>query len=192
MTDDPGGCSRSPARAKGRDSELLLGSWGRCFGSRGACRGARCTSSMTTTTNRELLHLRRSQVGNCRTRSNARLGAVTAPPPTPGYGYGYPQPQTSSDAIVALVLAIASWVLCPFVLAIAALVFASTASRAIAGSNGWLAGEGMVTAARIIAWLNIGLTTLFLGFLIVMMIFAAVSSDVNPNPTNFDAVASLF
>jgi len=117
---------------------------------------------------------------------------VTAPPPTPGYGYGYPQPQTSSDAIVALVLAIASWVLCPFVLAIAALVFASTASRAIAGSNGWLAGEGMVTAARIIAWLNIGLTTLFLGFLIVMMIFAAVSSDVNPNPTNFDAVASLF
>lgn len=147
---------------------------------------------MTTTTNRELLHLRRSQVGNCRTRSNARLGAVTAPPPTPGYGYGYPQPQTSSDAIVALVLAIASWVLCPFVLAIAALVFASTASRAIAGSNGWLAGEGMVTAARIIAWLNIGLTTLFLGFLIVMMIFAAVSSDVNPNPTNFDAVASLF
>ncbi|HNL52322.1 MAG TPA: hypothetical protein PKL68_10240, partial [Actinomycetota bacterium] len=84
-------------------------------------------------------------------------------PPPPAYGYGQPQPQpqTSSDAIVALVLAILSWAVCPFVLAIVALIFASKASKAIAASNGWLDGAGMVTAARVIAWINIAIGILF-------------------------------
>ena len=77
-------------------------------------------------------------------------------PPPPGYGYGQPQqPQTSSDAIVALVLAILSWAVCPLLMAIVALVFAGKASKAIAASNGSLAGAGMVTASKIIAWINI-------------------------------------
>lgn len=89
------------------------------------------------------------------------------PPPPPGYTpYGQqPVPQTSSDAIAALVLAILSWAVCPIVLAIVALVFAGRATRAIAASNGWVEGSGMVLAAKIIAWINIVLSALFFGLL---------------------------
>ncbi|MEZ5186983.1 MAG: hypothetical protein R2720_14670 [Candidatus Nanopelagicales bacterium] len=114
------------------------------------------------------------------------------PPPPPAYGYGQPQPQpqTSSDAIVALILAIASWAVCPFILAIVALVFASRASRAIAGSNGWVSGSGMVTAAKIIAWINIVIGLLFFVFLIIALIAGAFSTSVDTN--NFNALISLF
>ncbi len=117
------------------------------------------------------------------------------PPPPPGYGYNYPpaqpQPQTSSDAIIALVLAILSWAFCPFVMAILALVFASKASRAIAVSNGWLEGAGMVTAARIIAWINIVIGILFIGFFIVAIIVGAFSADLPSDTSNLDALLSL-
>ena len=118
---------------------------------------------------------------------------MSQPPPPPGYGYGYgqPQPQTSSDAIIALVLAILSWAVCPFVLAIVALVFASKAGTAIAASNGWVEGSGMVTAAKVIAWLNIALVILFVGFIIVIVIIGAFSTESTTDPTNFDAVLSL-
>jgi hypothetical protein len=131
---------------------------------------------------------------------------VSQPPPPgygsgygSGYGYGQPQRQTSSDAIVALVLAILSWAVCPFVLAIVALVFASKASKAISASNGWLDGAGMVTAARIVAWLNIAFGILFFGFFIVAIIIGAFSSELPTDlptglPTDssdFDAVLTL-
>lgn len=122
---------------------------------------------------------------------------MSQPPPT-GYGYGYgyggyaqPQPQTSSDAIVALVMAIMSWAVCPFVLAIIALVYASKASRAIAVSNGWLTGAGMVTAARIIAWLNIASGVLMIGFIILAIIMGASSGPVEPYSTGVDALLRL-
>jgi hypothetical protein len=97
------------------------------------------------------------------------------PPPPPGYSsYGQrPVRQTSSDAIVALVLSILSWVVCPLVLAIVALVFAGKASRAIAASGGWLEGWGMVTAARIIAWINIILSALATALFIIVLAGAA-------------------
>ena len=100
------------------------------------------------------------------------------PPPPPGYSsYGQqPVPQTSSDAIAALVLSILSWAVCPFVLAVVALVFAGKASRAIDASGGWLEGSGMVTAARIISWINIVIGGLALVFLVVVMIVGAASS----------------
>jgi len=113
------------------------------------------------------------------------------PPPPPGYGYGVPQPrQTSSDAIVALVLAILSWAVCPLVLAVVALIFAGKASRSIAASQGMLDGSGMVTAARIIAWINIALSILFFGFFIVALIVGAFSTTV-PSETDFGALMTL-
>ncbi|MCU0278093.1 MAG: CD225/dispanin family protein [Candidatus Nanopelagicales bacterium] len=117
---------------------------------------------------------------------------MSQPPPPPGYGYGYGQPrQTSSDAIAALVLAILSWVVCPFVLAIVALVFASKASRAIAASNGWLDGAGMVTAAKIISWINIAIGLLFIVFMVFALIVGAFSSGVSEPTDNFNAVMQL-
>ena len=71
-------------------------------------------------------------------------------------------PATSSNGIVALVLAISSWVILPFVLgwvfAIIGLVFAGKGAREIAESDGRVQGQGFVTAARIVAWINIGVT----------------------------------
>ncbi len=123
-------------------------------------------------------------------------------PPPPGYGYGYGQPQrqTSSDPIVALVLANISWAVCPFVLAIVALIFASKASKAIAASNGWVEGSGMVTAARIIAWINIAFGILFIGFFIVAVIIGAFTtelptdlpSDLPSFTSDVDAFLGLF
>jgi hypothetical protein len=71
-------------------------------------------------------------------------------------------PATSSNGIVALVLAISSWVILPFALgwvfAIIGLVFAGKGAREIAESEGRVQGQGFVTAARIVAWINIGVT----------------------------------
>jgi len=71
-------------------------------------------------------------------------------------------PVTSSNGIVGLVLAISSWVILPFALgwvfAIIGLVFAGKGAREIAESGGRVQGQGFVTAARIVAWINIGVT----------------------------------
>jgi hypothetical protein len=68
-----------------------------------------------------------------------------------------PQPQESSNAIIALVLAITAWVVCPIVPAIVALVFAAKADREIRTSGGAITGSGMSTAAKVVAWINIGI-----------------------------------
>ncbi|MDO8310155.1 MAG: DUF4190 domain-containing protein [Actinomycetota bacterium] len=78
----------------------------------------------------------------------------TAYPPAPAYASG---PRTSSNAIVALVLAITSWAICPIAAAIVALVFASMATKELDASDGALEGRGLVTAAKIVSWINIGL-----------------------------------
>lgn len=59
-----------------------------------------------------------------------------------------------------MVLAIGSFVLIPLVPAIIALVLASSASKEIAASGGRFTGDGMVTAAKVISWINIGLSVL--------------------------------
>ena len=79
------------------------------------------------------------------------------PPAYPGYPPYTAQPQTSSDAIIALILAVASWLVCPIVPAIVALVFAARADREIRASGGAIAGLGLSTAAKIVAWINIGI-----------------------------------
>jgi hypothetical protein len=117
---------------------------------------------------------------------------MTTPPP-PGYG-GYPQQptrQTSSDAIVALVLSLLAWVFCPVILAVVALVFASKAKTAIDASNGWLDGAGMVTAAKIIAWINIAVTILgTIAFILFFVILGAASTTVD-TPSTGNAIMSL-
>ena len=96
-------------------------------------------------------------------------------PPQPPYGnqgYPYPYPpqppKTSGSAIAALILAIVSFVLCPVIPAIIALVLASTARREIRESGGWITGDGLVTAAKVIAWIHLAL------FVLVILIVIAV------------------
>lgn len=84
-------------------------------------------------------------------------------------------PKTSNNAIVALVLAIASWVICPLIPAIIALVFANNAKKEIAASQGRVGGDGMVTASVLVAWINIGVTAavVVMGLLVVVLIAVA-------------------
>jgi hypothetical protein len=82
------------------------------------------------------------------------------PPPLPGQvppPYWQPAPQTSGTAIAALVLAVGSFVVLPLIPAIIALVLARSASQDIRAAGGRLTGEGLLTAARWTAWINIAL-----------------------------------
>jgi len=97
--------------------------------------------------------------------AGAGPGYGTPAPAAPPYG---PVPQTSNSAIVALVLSIVSWVVCPVIPAIVALVFANKADKEIAASNGWVTGGGLVTASKIVAWINIGL---YAGLIAIGLIF---------------------
>ena len=102
-----------------------------------------------------------------------------APPPgwgaPPGYGgYGYAAPQTDGKAIGALICAIAAFVICPFVPAVVALILAGQAASSIRASGGRLTGEGMVTAARVIAWINIAFCVLGV---LLFAVFASASSN---------------
>ena len=92
-------------------------------------------------------------------------------PPPPAYG---PTPQTSNSAVAALVLSIVAWVICPIIPAIIALVFASKAEKEIASSNGWVTGGGLVTASKIVAWINIGLYAALLAIGVLVLIIAVV------------------
>jgi len=92
------------------------------------------------------------------------------PPPPPAYG---PMPQTSNSAIVALVLSIVSWVICPVIPAIIALVFANKADREVAASNGWVTGGGLITAAKIVSWINIGLYAAIIAIGLIFVLIAA-------------------
>ncbi len=96
-------------------------------------------------------------------------------PPGGAYGAypGYRTPETDGTAIGALIAAIASWVVFPLIPAVIALVLAGTAERNIAESRGWKTGTSLVTAARIVAWINVGLTLTLLLF--VLLVVAAAN-----------------
>lgn len=110
--------------------------------------------------------------------SGAPPGYTYPPPPAvyPQAGYAYPAyaapRQTDSKAIVALVLAISSWVVCPVITAVVALVLAGQSDRAIAASGGMLEGRSMNTATRWVAWANIVVMTLAILAAIGIAVFA--------------------
>jgi hypothetical protein len=77
------------------------------------------------------------------------------------------------------VLSIASWVVCPVIPAIVALVFASKADREIAMSNGWVTGAGMVTASKIVAWINIGFYAALAAISVLVVVLAAITGALS-------------
>jgi len=99
------------------------------------------------------------------------------------YGYYPAQPQTEGMAIGALVAALLSIVFffCAPVGAIVALVLASTAKKRIDASGGALTGLGLVTAARIIAVVELALIAL--GLLVTALLIA---SSVTTSPGSFN------
>lgn len=101
-------------------------------------------------------------------------------PPPQGWGqqagaYGVPQ-QTESSAVVSLVLACASWVVCPVILAIIALAMIPSARTKIAQSQGRLGGESLLTAAKIISLIHLALFGLVVLLILVIAVLGAVTS----------------
>ena len=113
-------------------------------------------------------------------------GETTPPPPPPAAPpapYGGPMPlQQSSNAIIALVLSIISWVVCPIIASIVALVYASKADAEIAANPGRITGQGMSTAAKIISWINIGVTV---AGVIIAVIFVGILAAAGGFSTNW-------
>ena len=114
-------------------------------------------------------------------------------PPAAGYPYGYQPPQaygygqqTEGTAVAALVLSIASFVICPLIPAIVSLVLAANA-RKIVQSGGRLGGEGLVTAATIISWINVGLSALGIIAIILIIVFA----DPDSSSSYYDSMGPL-
>jgi hypothetical protein len=102
----------------------------------------------------------------------------------PGYGgYGPAPPRTDGLAVTALVLAIGSVFLCPFLAAIAALVVAAQAGRRIQASGGALGGAGMVKAARVVAIVGMAL------WAVLFAVIAAVA--VNDGSIEFGTRTAL-
>jgi hypothetical protein len=113
-----------------------------------------------------------------------------APPPPPGYGpppggygtypsygYGAPPRRTDGTAITALILAIVSFVVCPVIPAIIALAMIPGSRRTIVASGGTVEGLGLLTAAKIIAWIHLGLVLVGVVFFVVAVAISAGTSS---------------
>jgi hypothetical protein len=99
----------------------------------------------------------------------APAGLPPAMPPAPQGDQM--RPQTSTSAIIALVLSIASWIVCPLITSIVAIVMAYQADKEIRNSGGQVTGQGLSFAAKIIAWINIGVSV---ALIILAVIFGLV------------------
>jgi uncharacterized membrane protein len=92
--------------------------------------------------------------------------------PMPAAPEGDPmRPQTSSNAIIALVLSILSWTFCPLITAIVAIVLAYQADKEIRNSGGKVTGQGLSFAAKIISWINIGVSV---ALIVLAVVFGLV------------------
>ena len=114
----------------------------------------------------------------------AAAAPAAAAPAYPPAGYAYqqqaPAAQTSSNAVIAIILAALSWAFCPIIAAVVALIFAHQASKEIEASGGRVQGQGLVTAARWVAWINIGLVAAMLvigGFVLLLVAIAGGMSS---------------
>jgi len=82
---------------------------------------------------------------------------------------------------VALILSILSWVVCPVIPAIIALVLAKQSNDEIAASRGRVGGEGLNTASKIVSWINIGLYAALAVFFAAIFLIALVAGAASGN-----------
>ncbi|MFM8156249.1 MAG: DUF4190 domain-containing protein [Actinomycetes bacterium] len=92
------------------------------------------------------------------------------------------RPQTSANAIIALVLSILSWTFCPLITAIVAIVLTYQADKEIRNSGGTVTGQGLSFAAKIIAWINIGVSVALLVLAVVFGLVLLVAGGFGSVP----------
>ena len=96
---------------------------------------------------------------------------MTHDPHGPAAEYPYPAPKQDDRALWALLLALFGWIICPVLAHILALVLANQSLAAIRRSEGWLTGEGMANAARVIAIIGLVLSVLALLVAVLALVF---------------------
>lgn len=121
------------------------------------------------------------------------FGLANQPPPpwptTPLEGGVPVTASLSNRALAVLILAITSYVLCPVIPAIAALVIAGGADREIDESQGRLTGRGLVTAGRILAWVQLALVVLFTAAIFGLLLWgllAGMETPIQPDSPRVD------
>ena len=117
----------------------------------------------------------------------ATVGDTAAVPTTPLPDDGAPvavdqRPQTSTSAIIALVLSIVSWIFCPLITSIVAIVLAYQADKEIRNSGGKVTGQGLSFAAKIIAWINIGVSVAVIVLAVVFGLVLLVAGGFGSTP----------
>lgn len=123
----------------------------------------------------------RANLANQWAQDSWRIGAqqaMNARRSLDGNQRGYPTTtRTDGTATAALILSIASFVVCPAILAVVALAIIPGSRRTIRSSGGMVEGEGLLTAAKVISIINLGLFAIIIA---VMVIAGAASSSTSP------------
>lgn len=88
----------------------------------------------------------------------------------------YVPPKNDDGAVTSLILGIASFLVCPIVLAVPAIIVGNTAKSRIAQSGGTLIGDGLATAGIVCGWINVVLSGVLL--LIILMTVASSSTTI--------------
>ena len=99
-------------------------------------------------------------------------------------------PQTEGSAIGALIASILAWMVCPIIPAVVALVLIPGAKRKIDASGGRLTGEGLLTAAKWIAWINIALYGAVAVLIAVAVVIGAIA-DTSSTSSDFSLGAAF-
>ncbi len=101
-------------------------------------------------------------------------GSWQPPPPGPGYGYA-PQAaqQTESLSTWSLVLGILSFVICPVLAAIAAIITGIKAKKSIDNSGGAKTGRTAATIGEVLGIVNVALSVLAIAGLVVLGLAAS-------------------
>jgi hypothetical protein len=119
-----------------------------------------------------------------RHEANAPYGQPGAPgaygqpgsPAAAQYGYG-PMPPKNNLGVWALITGILSFVLCPLLLGIAAIITGTMSRKA--ADQGLANNRGMGTAGLILGWVNVALTVVGIVLLIILLAAGAMSGNWN-------------
>ena len=116
----------------------------------------------------------------------SKWAPVSAPQPAPGAfppaTYAYSRP-TNSLAVASLVSGILSWLLCPFLGAVLAVIFGHVARGQIKQRGE--GGGGMAVAGLVLGYLNLGLSVVgFVIWILTLGLLGAVLNGVSfPSPS---------
>jgi hypothetical protein len=116
---------------------------------------------------------------------------AAAPPPPPSYpppGAYMPSQQQEGSAVTAMVLGILSFVICPIVLAIPAIVLGTRSRRLIDASGGALGGRGMATAGFTLGIVNLCLLVPLIGIAALSFVGTSTSTKFSNVGSNLSVV----